>query len=78
MPPSTTPDLDATVQRMRALGKEQAAIRDEKRKLVADARQVERGLLALIKKALDAGQLDADDATSMLPMVRRLIEGNTP
>lgn len=48
---------------------------DAARQMVKDARHVERGLLDLIRKALDSGQLDADDAVAMLPLVRRVIEG---
>ena len=42
---------------------------DAARQMVKDARHVERGLLDLIRKALDSGQLDADDAVAMLPLV---------
>lgn len=68
--------IDASMQRIMAAGSVEAAERGARTQLVDDARHIERGLVALIKQALDAGKLDADDAASMLPLVRRVIEGN--
>lgn len=74
--PTVSNTVAESLDRIRAAASEQAHIVEARSLLVADARHVERGLLTLIKQALDAGQLDADDAATMLPLVRKVLEGN--
>lgn len=68
--------LAMSMQRIVAAGATAAHGKETRAALVEDARHVERGLVSLIRQALDAGKLDADDAATMLPLVRKVIEGN--
>jgi hypothetical protein len=71
--PSTVAE---SIARLRSAGATSSKRTEDRDALLADARHIERGLVDLLKRALDAGQLDADDAATMLPLVRKVIEGN--